>query len=1316
MHSNDVRRLTISFLFTVFFGTCLPASAQAPARAADPAANAAFDALSAATGNRIFSHVARETGNYDFVLAREGAVLAADDTAAAPESRALSFLASHGRVLGVRVARRPEGIGVLSSEEPELLVRKVDRDALGQSHVRLDQVFRGVPVFGAEIVVHMNAAGILGVNGTFVPNIGLDTDARVESASAGDTARVRVAKELHAADLAIASTKLMVYRTGLLEGYAGENRLAWAVEVSGGRIRDLVFVDADTGAVLNRISLNPDALYREIYSPALNDAFLLRKEGDPPSPAPGDHPVDRLYDYAGETYQFFFKGFSRDSYNAAGAKMKSVYLVNEQCPNAYWNSTCTNYCPTFDDDDVVSHEWGHAYTEYTHNLVYAYQSGALNEAYSDFWGETIDLNNGHDGIGGDNNAQTYDDGGQRWLIGEDVEGLGPLRDMKHPSNFGNPDRVGDAANYACGSGDGGGVHDNSGVPNHAYAMIVDGEAFNGQTVTGIGFVKTTHIYFRAMTTYQVRTTNFVGHANALEAACNDLRVAGTNLVSPFTGVPSGEVVSQSDCDQVAKAMLAVEMRSDPPCAGGLILYPATPPMCGGSQTIFNEDFETGMDGWTLQSLGTFPADWPNYNWSVRGSLPAARTGSAAFAPDPIDGTCAPGGDHSGHFSMTSPPITLPASGNFQLRFDHSVETEAGWDGGNVSYSTNGIVFQLVPQSAYVFNGPTTQLNPTVDTSPNTNPKAGEYAWHGVNQGVTYPTWGTTVVNLSSLASPGQQVWLRFDFGMDGCNGVTGWFVDNVQVSSCPTLPAPVLSIGSGYENPDTNGAYSLTWTRPTGATGPDTLQESTSCSPIFTDDAESGFTKWDNPDLPGWQNGQAKPQHSSNVFFTALPEGDGDDSMTLATKNFVTLPTAGVTTLRFLDWAINEEDDAVFVEVSENGTAWTQVYTSARFANAPDGAAAFATEPLQTRSVNLSAYNGKSIKVRFRYYVGGFEYFQESPLGWYVDDVSITNDTWHDVGTTAGTSFSVTGKSNGTYCYRVRTAFFNGTSPSPWSNVVTVTVNRPNLPDLRITGITTSGNQAKEGDKVTVTATVKNDGTANAGASLTEFRLDNTTILGRISTPALASGASVNIPVQWDKRGVKGSHTLSATADAGLAVTESVENNNTSSLQVTVQGNKVKNGSFEQPNSAGNGPEAWSGSSTGAGSATWSDGGSDGSKSAAASGNGGNAAVSGAPSWTSDPVAVTPGQLLTLSVSVASVNASSAATAGLVYLGAAGQVLNSVTVLTAPLTTSGFAKLEQAVAIPAGVAQVRVKLVGFAPTDARTAGTIRFDSVGLFGN
>ena len=76
---------------------------------------------------------------------------------------------------------------------------------------------------------------------------------------------------------------------------------------------------------------------------------------------------------------------------------------------------------------------------------------------------------------------------------------------------------------------------------------------------------------------------------------------------------------------------------------------------------------------------------------------------------------------------------------------------------------------------------------------------------------------------------------------------------------------------------------------------------------------------------------------------------------------------------------------------------------------------------------------------------------------------------------------------------------------------------------------------------------------------------------------------------------------------------------------------------------------------------------------------------------------------------------SSAPGVGLAYLGAAGELLQTVRLIEVPLATQGFSTLEQSVTLPPGVAQVRVVLFGFAPTDTRTTGTVTFDDVGLFG-
>jgi immune inhibitor A len=295
------------------------------------------------------------------------------------------------------------------------------------------------------------------------------------------------------------------------------------------------------------------------------------------------------------------------------------------------------------------------------------------------------------------------------------------------------------------------------------------------------------------------------------------------------------------------------------------------------------------------------------------------------------------------------------------------------------------------------------------------------------------------------------------------------------------------------------------------------------------------------------------------------------------------------------------------------------------------------------------------------------------------------------------------------------TATLTVTDAGGLENTDSVVVTVLGKPNLRVTNIVASNNKARQGDKVTFTATIDNNGGSAAGASQTEFKLDDTTVVGVVATDPIAAGASRPVAVEIRTSSLQGQHTMRATADIGNAVDESSELDQSGVLTFEIQGNKVKNGSFAAASSGGSAPESWTGSSTPAGSASYSQsGGSEGSAAASMSGNGGNAAVHGSPTWTSDPIAVVVGETLDFRVLVSTFGASTAPTAGLVYLGPLGNVVNTVNLITAPLTTLGFATLEQAVTIPPGVADVRVVLRGFAPTDVSTAGTVTFDDVGLF--
>ena len=120
------------------------------------------------------------------------------------------------------------------------------------------------------------------------------------------------------------------------------------------------------------------------------------------------------------------------------------------------------------------------------------------------------------------------------------------------------------------------------------------------------------------------------------------------------------------------------------------------------------------------------------------------------------------------------------------------------------------------------------------------------------------------------------------------------------------------------------------------------------------------------------------------------------------------------------------------------------------------------------------------------------------------------------------------------------------------TNSATQTITVNGRPDLVVSALAANPSQPKQGSTVTLTATVKNQGQANAGASKTEFLLDGKTVLGTVNTAALAPGATVQVSANWTKV-KKGQHTIKATADRNNAVAESDENNNATSITVTVK-------------------------------------------------------------------------------------------------------------------------------------------------------------------
>ena len=765
--------------------------------------------LARATENRARISLDRTTGTASFVRIEPGALRLDTPGDASFSERTQAFLDEYGSIFGLR---NPAG-------ELDFVGESID--AYGLAHVQYRQVYLGVPVFGSELKSHFDRDGNLTtINASTIPIEALDPTPAWLAAKAEDVAVAEVVRALEvrmaAADLHAVGAELLVFRTGMLQGVSGINHLSYRVEVVNNTqsIREFVFVDAHTGKVLDQITGIHDGLYRRAYDglnlpdvPPSYPGSPFWVEGD--SFPTGTTEADNMILASGETYDLFSNAFVRDSFDGAGATMDSIFNRGYGCPNASWNGTFISFCPGFTTDDVTAHEWGHAYTEYTNNLIYQWQSGALNESYSDIWGETVDKINLRGLDSPDNPRSTggcsnysggpSDDNSYRWLMGEEVTGSGAFRDMWNPNCNGDPGKVSDTE-YFCSTADGGGVHFNSGVPNHAYALMVDGGTYNTKTITGLGLTKAAHIHWAAQNML-TPASDFADQADALEAACTNL--VGFNLPDLSTGSASGETISAGDCTVVGEVVDAVEFRTPPTQCGFVpILDPNPPALCDGVGTVNSAsltDWEGGLGAWTVgrrnvASPGTF--DTPD--WAVVGSLPDSRAGMAAFVADLSIGDCITD-DESGVLYLESPVIAIPAGSLVpRVAVDHWVATEAGWDGGNVKISVNGGAFTLIPTSNFDVSPYNSSLNSVGDG--NTNPMASESAFTGADGGSVSGSWGGSHINLLGLAAAGDNIKLRFEFGIDGCGGVIGWYVDEVQVYSCsaelpPSCGDGVLDLG-----------------------------------------------------------------------------------------------------------------------------------------------------------------------------------------------------------------------------------------------------------------------------------------------------------------------------------------------------------------------------------------------------------------------------------------------------------------------------------------------------------------------------------------
>ncbi len=529
--------------------------------------------------------------------------------AAAPSSRqdtareqARSAVDSHGKALRA------------SADDTFVARDRAVLDQDGRAHVRFDRTYRGLPVLGGDVVVHLDGDGAYdGSSLTLQRPLALATSSRIGRDDAVSAATAEF-------DGVVDSTRAR----RVVDAVGAEPAPAWEVTLTGVRPDQTpsvlhVVVDARTGEVRRSADEVKTGTGNSMYAGTVTigtggspgaytmsdstrggnsttdlrgatsgtgttftDADNVWGNGSPSDRATAG--VDAHYG-AQVTWDYFKNVLGRNGIFGNGTGARSRVHYGNAYVNAFWDGTQMTYgdgagnTHPLTEIDIAGHEMTHGVTENTANLTYSGESGGLNEATSDIFGAAVEFYA--------NNTSDVGD----YLIGEkvDINGNGtPLRYMDKPSRDG---ASADCWYSGIGSID---VHYSSGPANHAFYLMSEGSGAktingvsynsptcNGSTVTGIGRDAASKIWYRALSVYMTSSTNYAGARTAAVKAATDLYGA-----------------TSSQCAGVAAAFSAISV------AGTTCTAP--PPPSGGN-LVANPGFESGATSWT-QTAGVITSD------------------------------------------------------------------------------------------------------------------------------------------------------------------------------------------------------------------------------------------------------------------------------------------------------------------------------------------------------------------------------------------------------------------------------------------------------------------------------------------------------------------------------------------------------------------------------------------------------------------------------------------------------------------------------------------------------------------------------------
>jgi bacillolysin len=476
-------------------------------------------------------------------------------------------------------------------------------DEKDHKHIKIEQHYKNIPIYGAEAYLHSNDAGVLEtLTGRLYPYFDINTDPKFKSndliqKALDDLKSKGVVVQKSGAlgkflDLEKDEAQLLIYPK------SNQFHLAYEITVRPNMLERWVYtIDAHSAEILDRYNhtCTLDGVFTATARDLANvsrsfkvaqvgnnyfmmdlsrDMFKSNQSKIPTDPVGAiwtingnNTTTEKLSDNltqvtstninnwnstavsahynAGVCYEYFKNKFNRNSLNGSGGNIISIINIADDdgkgLDNAFWNGKIMGYgngriafTPLAGALDVAGHEMGHGVIESTSKLEYRNQSGAINESMADVFGVLIDAND--------------------WTLGEDIVlksyfPSGAMRSMENPNQGGKNDNGYQPKNMAqyinlkdIPEEDNGGVHINSGIPNHAFYKFV--------TSPGMNRAKAEKIYYDATTKYLTRTSKFV-----------DLRLAIVAATGAIHGANSPEV-------NAAKAAFDFVGITDPGNGGG----------------------------------------------------------------------------------------------------------------------------------------------------------------------------------------------------------------------------------------------------------------------------------------------------------------------------------------------------------------------------------------------------------------------------------------------------------------------------------------------------------------------------------------------------------------------------------------------------------------------------------------------------------------------------------------------------------------------------------------------------------------------------